>query len=423
MPRRGQRYKEPVEPTFVTVRVESLVFGGAGLAHGPDGRVVFVAFAAPGELVEAQVEREYPDYIQAVTVRVIEASPDRVEAPCPLFGECGGCQLQHMAYPAQLAAKEAVVREQLRRIGRLDDSLVGPIVGAASPWAYRNHLRFSTGKKYGDVGYIGRKGYGLLKVEACPIADPWVNDLLPRLQGRGAGLHQIQVRHSAETDTKLINPVIPGLEAESGQKAYVEELAGHRFDVSASAFFQVNHAQAEQMVRLVGEALPPRGKLLIDGFAGVGTFAVIFADRFERVLAIEESHSAAKDSERNLAQAPNVEMLVGKVEDMLPELEERPDAIVLDPPRPGCAPPVLRAILEFQPSTVVYVSCNPATLARDLRVLVDGGYTLESVTPLDMFPQTGHIECVAKLTIDSTQRRRDPEIEEEILIQGPLPRD
>ena len=423
MPRRGQRYKEPVEPTFVTVRVESLVFGGAGLAHGPDGRVVFVAFAAPGELVEAQVEREYPDYIQAVTVRVIEASPDRVEAPCPLFGECGGCQLQHMAYPAQLAAKEAVVREQLRRIGRLDDSLVRPIVGAASPWAYRNHLRFSTGKKYGDVGYIGRKGYGLLKVEACPIADPWVNDLLPRLQGRGAGLHQIQVRHSAETDTKLINPVIPGLEAESGQKAYVEELAGHRFDVSASAFFQVNHAQAEQMVRLVGEALPARGKLLIDGFAGVGTFAVIFADRFERVLAIEESHSAAKDSERNLAQAPNVEMLVGKVEDMLPELEERPDAIVLDPPRPGCAPPVLRAILEFQPSTVVYVSCNPATLARDLRVLVDGGYTLESVTPLDMFPQTGHIECVAKLTIDSTQRRRDPEIEEEILIQGPLPRD
>jgi 23S rRNA (uracil1939-C5)-methyltransferase len=340
-----------------------------------------------------------------------------------LFGECGGCQLQHMAYPAQLAAKEAVVREQLRRIGRLDDPLVRPIVGAANPWAYRNHMRFSTGKKYGDVGYIGRKGYGLLKVEACPIADPWVNDLLPRLQGRGAVLHQIQVRHSAETDTKLINPVIPGLEAESGQKAYVEELAGHRFDVSASAFFQVNHAQAEQMVRLVGEALPARGKLLIDGFAGVGTFAVIFADRFERVLAIEESHSAAKDSERNLAQAPNVEMLVGKVEDMLPELEERPDAIVLDPPRPGCAPPVLRAILEFQPSTVVYVSCNPATLARDLRVLVDGGYTLESVTPLDMFPQTGHIECVAKLTIDSTQRRRDPEIEEEILIQGPLPRD
>lgn len=413
MSRRGHRYKEPSEPTYFTLRVESLVFGGAGLAHGPDGRVVFVSFAAPGELVEALVEREYPDYLQAVVSGVIEPSPERVEAPCPLFGECGGCQLQHMSYPAQLAAKEAIVREQLRRIGRLDDSVVRPICGAADPWGYRNHLRFSTGKKYGDVGYIGRKGYGLLKVEACPIADPWVSELLPKLQGHGAGLHQVQVRHSAETGTFLINPAIDALGVPSGQKAYVEELGGRRFDVSASAFFQVNHAQAEQMLRLVGEALPDRGHLLIDGFAGVGTFAVLFADRFERVLAIEESNSAAKDSERNLAQAPNVQMLVGKVEDVLPQLEERPDAIVLDPPRPGCAPPVLRAIKEFQPATVVYVSCNPATLARDLRILVDGGYRLDWVTPLDMFPQTGHIECVSKLTF---VRAPEAQPESELLV-------
>lgn len=383
------------------------MFGGAGLGHGPDGRVVFVSFAAPGELVEALVEREYPDYIQAVVSRVVEASPDRVEPECGLFGECGGCQLQHMSYPAQLAAKEAVVREQLRRIGRLDDSVVRPIVGAANPWGYRNHLRFSTGKKYGDVGYISRKGFGLLKVESCPIADPWVSELLPKLQGHGAGLHQVQVRHSAETDTYLVNPAIPSLDLPTGQKAYVEELGGRRFDVSASAFFQVNHAQAEQMVRLVGEALPERGELLVDGFAGVGTFAVLFAERFERVLAIEESNSAAKDSERNLAQAPNVEMLVGKVEDILPELEERPDAIILDPPRPGCAPPVLRAILDFQPKVVVYVSCNPATLARDLRILVDGGYELDHVTPLDMFPQTGHIECVSRLTFSGLPATAD----------------
>lgn len=407
MSRRGHRYKEPAEPTYLTLRVEALVFGGAGLGHGPDGRVVFVSFAAPGELVEALVEREYPDYIQAVVSRVVEASPDRVEPECGLFGECGGCQLQHMSYPAQLAAKEAVVREQLRRIGRLDDSVVRPIVGAANPWGYRNHLRFSTGKKYGDVGYISRKGFGLLKVESCPIADPWVSELLPKLQGHGAGLHQVQVRHSAETDTYLVNPAIPSLDLPTGQKAYVEELGGRRFDVSASAFFQVNHAQAEQMVRLVGEALPERGELLVDGFAGVGTFAVLFAERFERVLAIEESNSAAKDSERNLAQAPNVEMLVGKVEDILPELEERPDAIILDPPRPGCAPPVLRAILDFQPKVVVYVSCNPATLARDLRILVDGGYELDHVTPLDMFPQTGHIECVSRLTFSGLRAAAD----------------
>jgi len=388
----------PVGETFI-VRIESLVSGGAGLARLDDGRVMFVLYAAPGELVEAEVERAHPDYLEAVTLRVIEPSPDRVTAACSLFGECGGCQLQHMSYPAQLAAKEAIVREQLRRLGHLDDAVVRPIVGAASPWAYRNHLRFSTGKKWGDVGFISRRGKGLLKVDSCPIADPWVNDLLPSLQGHGHGLHQVQVRHNASTGSFLINPRVDGIEIATGQKSYVEQLGGRRFQVSGSAFFQVNSAQAEAMVRLVSEALPARGKLLVDAFAGVGTFAAIFADRFDRVIAIEESHSASLDAEVNFAGIDNVEMRAGKVEQVLPLLESTPDAILLDPPRPGCAPAVLSAISEFRPTSVVYVSCNPATLARDLRVLVEAGYLLESVTPLDMFPQTGHIECVAKLLL------------------------
>jgi 23S rRNA (uracil1939-C5)-methyltransferase len=402
MPRR-RRERVPDIPPFrddiLTLRVGDIVAGGAALARLEDGRVVFVSYAAPGELVRAKVERIHADYIEAVTEEVLEASPDRVEPPCPIFGECGGCQLQHMAHPAQLAAKEAIVREQLRRIGHLDDAVVRPIVGATNPWAYRNHVRFSTGRKFGDVGFISRRGRGLLKVECCPISDPWVNDVLPRLQGHGAGLHQVQVRHSAVTGSSLINPKVPGADVESGQPWYEEALAGHRFRVSASAFFQVNHAQAEQMARLVAEALPGRGRLLVDAFAGVGTFAKVFSERFDRVIAIEESHSAAKDAVVNLSATPNVDLRIGKVEDVLPLLESTPDAIVLDPPRPGCAPPVLEAIATFRPTVVVYVSCNPATLARDLRVLVDAGYSLDSVTPLDMFPQTGHIECVSRLSL------------------------
>jgi 23S rRNA (uracil1939-C5)-methyltransferase len=397
MPRRGQRYRTPTEPVTLVLRPEALVFGGAAIAHAPDGRVVFTWFAAPGELVEATVEREYPDYLEAVTTRVLEPSPDRVEPRCPLFGECGGCQLQHLAYPAQLRAKEAVVCEQLRRIGGLDDAVVRPMVGARDPWGYRNHLRLSTGRKFGDVGFITRRGHGLLKVDHCPIADPWVNDVLPQLQGHGAGLHQVQVRHSAATGSFLINPAIPGLPLPSGQTSYLERLAGHEFVVSASAFFQVNSAQAEEMVRLVGEALPARGRLLVDAFAGVGTFARIFADRFDSVVAIEEANSAARDAKVNLQQVKNARIRVGKVEDILPDFEDRPDAIVLDPPRPGCAPPVLSAIVRFRPRVVAYVSCHPATLARDLRILVDGGYRLTDVTPLDMFPHTGHIECVSRL--------------------------
>lgn len=389
----------PAPGDVLTLRCEGMVFGGACLARIPDGPIAFVAYAAPGELVEATVERVHKDFVEAVAARVVEPSPDRVEAPCPLFGECGGCQLQHIAYPAQLAAKEAVVREQLRRIGRLDESAVRPIVGAKDPWGYRNHVRFSTGRKYGDVGFVSRRGRGLLRVDECPISDPWVNGILPRLQGKGAGLHQVQVRHSDETGSFLINPPVPGLGIECGQKTYREELGGKCFTVSASAFFQVNHAQAEEMVRLVGQALPQRGRLLVDAFAGVGTFAVIFADRFQRVLAIEESHSAARDMAANVAQSPNVDVRAGKVEDVLPLLDAAPDAILLDPPRPGCAPAVLDAIAKFRPAVVVYVSCNPSTLARDLRVLVDSGYQLDSVTPLDMFPQTGHIECVSRLSL------------------------
>jgi 23S rRNA (uracil1939-C5)-methyltransferase len=383
----------------VQLRAGPIVFGGACLSHLEDGRVVFISFAAPGELVEAAIERSHNDYLEAVVVRIIEPSPHRTEPPCELFGQCGGCQLQHITYAEQLRAKEEVVREQLRRIGRLDEAAVRPIVGAEHPWAYRNHLRFSTGRMYGDLGFIRRGGRALMKVESCPIADPWLNERLGELQGHGRGLHQVQMRRSPATGDYLVYPEMPGAPFPTGQDSYRESLAGHEFQVQASAFFQVNAAQAEQMVRLVGSALPRQGRLLVDAFAGVGTFAVIFAGRFERVIAIEESRQASADAEVNIRVTPNVEMRAGKVEEILPFLDAAPDAVLLDPPRPGCAPAVLEAIARFRPARVVYVSCNPSTLARDLRLLVDSGYTLDHVTPLDMFPQTGHIECVSQLTL------------------------
>lgn len=375
-----------------------IVAGGAAKAHLEDGRVAFVHYAAPGELVEARIDRVHSGYVEAVTLRVLDPSDVRVEARCPLFGSCGGCQLQHLTYAAQLEAKRHIVCEQFRRIAHIDDAPVHPMLGAEQPWAYRNHVRFSTGRRQGDLGFVPRDGHGLLRVDNCPIADPWVNEVLPQLQGKGARLHQVQLRHNPRSGEFLVNPEMAGVPFETGQKEYTEVLAGREFVVSASAFFQVNNAQAEQMVRLVGEALPARGTLLVDAFAGVGTFAAIFAERFDRVIAIEESHSAVRDAERNLRDIPNAEIRAAKVEDTLPALELTPDVVLLDPPRAGCFPAVVEAIIRFQPPTLVYVSCNPATLARDARLLLDGGYRLDYVKPLDMFPQTAHIECVARFS-------------------------
>lgn len=396
--RRRRRQEIPEEERLKTVRIERIVAGGRGLARLPDGKALMAAFAAPGELVEVEVERIHRDYVEGVVTNVLEPSRSRIDAKCRLFGDCGGCQLQHLEYPAQLAAKEGIVREQLARIGGLPDAQVNPVVGAENPWSYRNHVRFSTGRKFGDAGFIHRRGRGLLTVKRCPIADPWVNATLPRLQGHARGLHQIQLRRNAATESTLIAPAMEVLGDESGQDHYVEELAGRRFRVSASSFFQVNSAQAEKLVQLVGAELPGQGRLLVDAYAGVGTFAAIFAERFERVIAIEESPSALGDAEVNLEGIESVEFRRAKVEELLPNLAEEPDVVLLDPPRVGCAPEVLDALVAHAPPTIVYVSCNPTTLARDLKRLTGEGYTLERVTPIDMFPQTAHIECVSRLT-------------------------
>jgi 23S rRNA (uracil1939-C5)-methyltransferase len=218
-------------------------------------------------------------------------------------------------------------------------------------------------------------------------------------------MHQLEVRVGVNTGDILIEPPESGAKANRG--FYREALLGRDFEVSMASFFQSNTRQAERLIELVIEKLAPQpDDLLVDAYAGVGTFAALLAPLVRRVVAIEEAPNAVADAKKNMAALSNVRCIEGKVEDVLPELEDRPDALILDPPRQGCHRAVLDAILAFGPSRLVYVSCDPATLARDLRILVDGGdrkggsrvaYELLDVTPLDMFPQTFHIECIANL--------------------------
>lgn len=380
-----------------------LVLGGI-----PGERVmVSVVYPQPRQTRRKKRRRSLPPQVRLV--RVLDPSPWRVEARCPHFGTCGGCQFQHIAYARQLEMKREMVTELLRSEGGFAEPRVLPALPCAIPWNYRNHMRFSVNRE-GQVGLTARGSHRVIPLEECPIAHPTINRALKVLAAAPQPRPQALVRCGANTGQLLLQPVpVPELRAsleaaglDVREETFEEELAGKRFLVRPSSFFQTNTAQAEQMAALVlrGLQVGP-GVTVADAYCGVGTFALLLAQQAGRVIAIEESASAVRDARFNVREASNVEILQGKTEDLLPGLTERIDGLVLDPPRQGCQKPVLDALVARKVPRVVYVSCDPATLARDLKYLCQtcATYQLLEVQPLDMFPQTAHIECVAVLRL------------------------
>jgi 23S rRNA (uracil1939-C5)-methyltransferase len=389
-------------PETIELTLDDMAFEGAALGRA-DGRVIFADYGIPGEEVVVRIEQSRRSFWEGRVVDVLAPAGSRVEPPCPYFGRCGGCQWQHIAYDEQIRLKQQVMRDQLRRLGKLEDAPVSPTVAAPSPFGYRNNARFSTDDD-GNLGFISRgpDGYEFIKIDECMLMHPKINELLGKFQGYGAGLHQVVIRLGEQTGDLLIQPDMSERvpEVESGQSGYDDELLGARFTVSGPSFFQTNTRQAEALIELVIERLAlTGGETVVDAYAGVGTFAKLLAPLAGRVIAIEEAAAAVSDARKNIGGMDNIEYHQGKVERVLDTLDITPDAIILDPPRSGCKKRTLRAVLGFRPSKLIYVSCNPSTLARDLRILVDGGYALRDVTPVDMFPQTYHIESVSTLEL------------------------
>jgi 23S rRNA (uracil1939-C5)-methyltransferase len=380
----------------------------------------------PGERVEVELRwslprpgrkrAKHPPAPQVRFVAVREPAPERVAPRCPVFGVCGGCQLQHLAYDQQLAWKTARVADALRTAG-LGDVAVAPAIGCADPWHYRNHMRFSVDRQ-GRPGLTARNSHTVLPLDACPIAHPLINRALATLADRPNPRPQLLVRCGAATGQALIQPepdaaahevlAAAGLDLRADALEELLNVPGGQdgttrtatFRIRPSSFFQINTAQANRMAELVLAALP-RGTdaTLVDAYCGVGTFAALLAPHVGRVLAIEESASAVRDARWNVRDAPNVEVIQAKTEAIVPALGERVDGLVIDPPRAGCQRAVLDALCARRVPRVVYVSCEPSTLARDLAYLCGerGAYRVVSVRPLDMFPQTAHIETVVAL--------------------------
>ena len=384
-----------------------------------NGHRVFVFGGIPGEEVVAEVFRERRGYVAARVVEVLKPSPLRIAAPCPYFGACTGCQWQHVSYEAQLQIKRDVVVDALERVGGFDRPPVTDALQSQDRYGYRNHARFTIGKD-GSLGFVNKESRQMVPVDSCMIMDPSVNRILGELQGRCAETSQLSVRCGVNTGDFLVQPTLKTAEVSiaTGQKHYVESLRGRRFRVASPSFFQVNIRQLDRLVDLVKEELELSGsELVVDAYAGVGTFALLLAPYAGRVIAIEESPAAVEDALANADDAPRVEFIQGRTEQVLSELEERPQGLILDPPRKGCHPSALEALKRLKPQRVVYVSCDPATLARDLKSLCRETFLLEKVRPVDMFPQTHHVECIATLTLrrgvdglvlaSSSPRRRD----------------
>ena len=448
-PRRGDR---------VDVTIDDLAFGGEGVGR-LDGYVMFIRGGLPGDRVRVYVTETRARYGRGEIDEVLTRAPDRVEPPCPYFGRCGGCRLQHLAYPAQLAFKAKQVRDCLERLGNVADFELRPILPAPDPYGYRNKMEFTVAQAKGEpiIGLHQADRYDVvLDIERCLLQSETMNTLLDEMRRQARArrlpvwdgateqglLRFVSLREGRRTGDAMVNvvaaspdlerlaPVADALRARVpatasvvlnvnakkasvavgseehvllGRETITESLGGLSFQVSANSFFQTNTVQAERLFALVEAACASEGhETIIDLYSGTGAISLLLARGCRRVYGIEVAPAAVADAVRN-ARANGIEnctFLTGEVRHVLPALIAegvRADTVVADPPRAGFHPKALGTLAALGPARIVYVSCNPSTLARDVGDLVRRGYRLEWVQPVDMFPQTPHIEAIARL--------------------------
>lgn len=397
-----------------------------GMAHGGNaigrlqGRTIFVPYVLPGERISARLTQDKGRfaYAEALSLKG-KPSTERVEPPCPYFGpgKCGGCHWQHIRYEAQLRFKENIVRDQLQRLGGVAHPQVFPTIGSPDPYEYRSHVTFSITPD-GHPGFVGTDNEQVIAVDDCLIMRPELRGLLHEIELDLPTLARVRMQVGSDSADLLLaltttDDQPPGLELDIpasvnflpsdnvpvnliGSTHVRYQIRHRQFRVTAGGFFQVNLPQAEKLVDLVLERLDLQGdESVLDLYAGVGLFTAFLAERASMVTSVESYPPAVSDADENLADLDNIELIEGSVEDVLGALDGPFDAVVVDPPRQGLEGAALDGIVRHQPRLIVYVSCDPATLARDTKRFSTQGYALRHVQPVDMFPQTYHIEAVA----------------------------
>ncbi len=442
----------------LTLAIERLSLGGEGVAHA-EGMAVFVPYTAPGDKVEVELTETRKRFARGRILRLLEPSPERVEPPCPYFFRCGGCTWQHLSYPAQLRAKRDLVKETLERLGGLKGIAVKPVLGMEEPWRYRNKVQQPVGWNGKELisGFYAEGSHDIVSIEDCLVQPElsvkmvnrvkallsqyhlrvyipehhqgWIRTILVRSSQDGKAMLVFVTRtpefpHEREIISTLTRefPELVGIHQNVqpartnvilgrqwrklfGQDYLEERLGRLRFRLSPSAFFQVNSPQAEVLFNTV-RTLADTGERLLDLYTGVGTMALWLADHFKEVGGVEEIPAAIQNAESNaeLNGIRNARFVAQSAEAFLGGLSRDSGhslTLLVDPPRAGCTPHVLKSLLALRPSPLIYVSCDPGTLARDLGILTKGGYRVHEVQPVDLFPHTPHIETVVKLSLRS----------------------
>jgi 23S rRNA (uracil1939-C5)-methyltransferase len=377
------------------VEVERILPGGMGLAHA-GGKTVFVSLAAPGDRLRVRIDRRQGDLLFASIEEIVSPSPLRIEPPCPYFGRCGGCDFQQLTYEAQLAAKAEIIRDCLHRIARLEK--VPDFVVNASPeeWRYRLRATWQIDEEQRTIGYYERGSRRVCDVADCAILQPELQRTLEEVRA---------------TEWQEFPPGLKHLDAVVGENGvslapefaqfHIKELSltvrGEVYHYNAEAFFQVNPSLLEPLIEFA--LSNSSGETALDFYCGVGLFTLPLARRFRKVIGVESNPVAIRFARRNLqrASSTNVRVINESVTDWFRTAADPVDLVLLDPPRAGAESAVINGILKLQPLNISYVSCDPATLARDLKKLMAGGYSIEAIAAFDLFPQTHHIETVVRL--------------------------
>jgi len=401
---------------IIDLTLDNPAYGGDTIGRLPDGRAVFVPFSVPGETVRIRIVTEKKKYARAELLEILEPSPYRVDPRCKHFEACGGCHYQHIAYEQQLLIKRKILQDQLERIGGIKDPQIEEMIPSPLEYNYRNQIEFHLSKEK-KPGFIRANKEGIIEVSECHLPQESLNNIWPQLEiDPKTGVSTIALRLGVEDDILLklesanffdaeldveslpvsIVHVSPGNSQILAGSAYtLMQVKGRDFHVSVGSFFQVNTPMADKMVTLIEDNIPEGTGVVLELFSGVGLFSAFIAEKVEKLIAIELSESAGEDFVANLDEYNNVELYQGSAEEILSILDVQPEIILADPPRTGLSKDVLRRILSLAPDLILYISCDPATLARDSKLLSEGGYTAEKFVPFDFFCQTYHIETLS----------------------------